>query len=427
MDFMNQSAYQPERPPYQPLAKLFYRDPSPSRFEDLENRARDRLLSPSTFRTGLTSRMGELFVAVPRELTLLMERVLRLERKVSQGYRDLPGIAQDAIVTSFVADEVVSSNDLEGVRSTRRQVIDSLRADGTAEGRTADHRFGEFAKLYKRLESPEIPLPQTPDEIRRIYDLVMDGETLGDSEPDGRLFRKDDVDIIGTGGRIIHSGVSGEGQIVRGIESMLAFASDPEVPALISAIASHFIFEYLHPFYDGNGRCGRFLLALYLSRPLSLLTSLSLSKVLAEHRDAYYRSFREVEKPQNKGELTFFVMNVLEDINEAQHRVIEELDRSRSLLTEAQIILFDPIHVKELTKRGSRVLLALFQLELFGGQDRILWSDIASYLQASKPAVRKTLSFLEEGGYVRKMSLRPLSFGLTDRTRAWLGISRQRS
>lgn len=75
----------------------------------------------------------------------------------------------------------------------------------------------------------------------------------------------------------------------------------------------------VHPFYDGNGRTGRYLLALYLSSPLSILTTLSLSRVIAANRDAYYRSFKEAEHPLNHGELTHFVMNMLENVRIAQN------------------------------------------------------------------------------------------------------------
>ncbi|WP_411197372.1 Fic family protein [Schaalia turicensis] len=38
---------------------------------------------------------------------------------------------------------------------------------------------------------------------------------------------------------------------------------------LVNALIGHFMVEHTHPFYDGNGRFGRFLLALNLKRRTS--------------------------------------------------------------------------------------------------------------------------------------------------------------
>ena len=83
-------------------------------------------------------------------------------------------------------------------------------------------------------------------------------------------------------------------------------------------LASHYLFEYAHPFYDGNRRTGRYLLSLFLSEPLSKPTVLSLSRTIAENRSDYYAAFRTVDNPLNKGELTFFVYALLDLVRKAQ-------------------------------------------------------------------------------------------------------------
>jgi len=103
---------------------------------------------------------------------------------------------------------------------------------------------------------------------------------------------------------------------------MLEIVNSDEVPQVYSSIIGHFLFEYIHPFYDGNGRTGRYLLALWLSEPLSLLTSLSLSRIIFENKDVYYRAFKRAEHPLMHGELTFFVISMLELVRQAQ----DELD-----------------------------------------------------------------------------------------------------
>ena len=106
---------------------------------------------------------------------------------------------------------------------------------------------------------------------------------------------------------------------------MMDLARSDTIPFLQRAIASHFLFEYIHPFYDGNGRTGRYLLALYLSNDLTLPTVLSLSRTIAENKNEYYKAFTEAEDKLNSGELTFFVYTILGLIERAQESLIEEL------------------------------------------------------------------------------------------------------
>ena len=93
--------------PYASLEKLFHKDASPDRFTQNTQMAQLRLAAESTFRTGIVLPQGELFLATPRELSVLNEHVLQLERRVSQALNALPHIAQGALIRSLVIDEVV--------------------------------------------------------------------------------------------------------------------------------------------------------------------------------------------------------------------------------------------------------------------------------------------------------------------------------
>lgn len=399
---------------YQSLAKIFYADASSERYERNSSLAATRLEAESTFRTGVDTEHGELFLAVPRELSVLNETILRRERLIAVALSGMPRIATGALVRSLVIDEVVCSNDLEGVYSTRRQINELLEATPSDSSLLEHKRFRELARLYLELSDDARTLPKGPEDIRAIYDRVMAGESLEGNAPDGTLFRRDAVDVVGLGNKVVHTGLTPESRIVSAMAQMIALASSPEIPETYGAVISHFLFEYAHPFYDGNGRTGRYLLALYLSGPLSTLTALSVSRSIAENRGPYYRAFRDAEHPLNHGELTSFALEMLAYVDVAQQRVLSDLETKRARLEVVNEALQRLQDDYELTDRHCEVLLMLAQFALFGAFPDVPLGAIEAFLGLGRAMTRKHARALEEQGLIRAVSARPLRFALTD-------------
>ena len=87
-----------------------------------------------------------------------------------------------------------------------------------------------------------------------------------------------------------------------------------EVPHLIRVAISHYQFETIHPFQDGNGRIGRLLITLYLvSMGILQHPSLYISAHLEENRAAYYDALSRVRESNDMGHwLRFFLVAVIE-------------------------------------------------------------------------------------------------------------------
>lgn len=405
---------------YQELSKIYYKARNDG-YAALEEAYQARLSAESTFRTGIITNGNELFLAVPHELTLLTERILRKERRVSNMLRHLPPIAHASLIRDLVMDEVVYSNEIEGIHSTRKQINDVL--EGIAENNQNPdlRRFREFAKLYLQLSDDSHMEPHKPEDIRTIYDSIMDGELTEKELPDGKIFRKDTVEIVGNGTKIVHTGINPESAIIQYISTILDLVNSEEMPGLYSAAIFHYVFEYVHPFYDGNGRTGRYLLALHLSKILSISTALSLSRIIAEDKGAYYRGFEAVEKRLNKSDATPFVLMVMRFIDRAQDDMLDRLDTSIQAFERAKESLKRyESEQEELPDKECAILYQMLQVKLFGTFGTASIHEIADYLGCKTQTARKYAQSLVDKDMLEIHTKRPLVFNLSDHAIALL-------
>lgn len=365
-----------------------------------------------------------MFALVTPEILMLTERILGLEPKIAAEWSALPPGAQSHYFISAIVDEIQATNEVEQVRSTRREIRAAVASLSAAHG-AKNTRFTEMVRLYQSLGDDATASPRSLDDVRALYDAVAAGEIDGDDAPDGARFRAGPV-IIESGIKVVHSGLTPESAIDDGLAEMLRQSADESIPRLIRAVVAHFIFEYVHPFYDGNGRTGRFLLALELRRTLAPIACLALSATIADSKDRYYRAFVEAEQSLNRGEITPFIIAMLELVAEAENRLLLDLrDRRKSL---------DDLwsRLQELAAAGSiaddeavQLLYVLGQVWLFGDR-RALLQELVDHSQRSKAVVRKRLAVLVDDDLVLEVTKKPLRFELSPAARELLGIDVER-
>lgn len=409
---------------YKTLARLFHADRSADSYTNHDRLAKQRLEDDSTFATGIGTPLGELFIATPRCMCMLTQKVLLAERRVSAMWKSIPGVMRWNYIHHAISEELLATNEMEGVRSTRKETEAAVAAARQAktDGDMEKARFGKFAKLYLNLTDHDVELPKTLEDIRDIYDKIALDEIEDKDRPDGELFRKGDVEVQGPHGTVIHSGVSGEARISALLAQMIDLARSDTIPFLQRAIASHFLFEYIHPFYDGNGRTGRYLLALYLSHDLTLPTVLSLSKTIAENKNEYYKAFTEAEDKLNRGELTFFVYTILGFIERAQKSLIEELGIKIDQLGKATDLRDELRNEHAMSKNATLLLYAVMQEELFDTTKSMTLEDAEVDLRLTKQTVRKYVDELASAGLIEFVGKRPLKFRASEALRARMGV-----
>jgi Fic family protein len=247
-----------------------------------------------------------IFFATPE----IYEKIIEIE-KISEklliwaASNPLFGQMQSYIMNGFIIDEIKSTNNIEGVRSSRADI------NNVITGAKSNKRLGGMVNRYLLLYKTDKPVIASSKDIRKIYDeLVAEEIRLTDpgDAPDGEIFRTKDVAVVGGDGKILHHGILPEAEIIKTMDKALEFSRNAKVHYLIKIAVFHFLFGYIHPFYDGNGRMNRFISSYFLSFKTFSLIGYRLSFIINKNLSAYYKAFETVDNPLNLGDITPFII-----------------------------------------------------------------------------------------------------------------------
>lgn len=437
-----------------------------------------RITSYSAYRSGIQLGNHEIFAVAFREMTSLLDAIRESETKVAQLWNGLPRSAKRALLLELIGQEVQHTTAIEGVHTTRKEIAQALEAaqhmmQSSRQPQTS-HRLAEFAHLYLNLSQNQETQNQenqqqengtheattfasSLEDIRTIYDSVVQGEIDAQNYPDGQLFRKQPVSIWdGTRGKRVHEGAANETEIQVKLTQWLALSRNGDIPLPLRAALCHFAFEVIHPFYDGNGRTGRFLLAQQLSTSFSLPTALSMSSTIAKYKSQYYRAFDDAGFPLNCADASLFCFTMLTFLHQAQLSVTENLEEKSQDWQAAQIRLltycasqlhsgdgldgdsgdrlashsFDELPTVQLLasmtqmKRAQFLVLSILAQEhIFSTLPRLFTRrQLQEELHMGNSQLLHALSALQEQQMITTVGLKPIRYQLSSRAIEELGL-----
>ena len=406
---------------YENLIKLYYKK------QNIEEEYIKRIENPATFITDLKinpikrgnkilDKEYSLFYLNLIEHTLLQEKIIKNSNKINLISNELPQIAVKDIIIKILSNELDKTNKIEGIETIKSEIYSSLKDDKKSSKK--NNKLEGIIKKYKDIMEKNFKDTQHIDSLssfRKIYDeMFEDFEKSGNYKLDGKYFRKDTVKVINGLGNTIHIGINGEEAIEKNMENLIQFMNRKDIPFLVKASITHFFFEYIHPFYDGNGRFGRYLLSLYLARKLDILTAFSLSYSISKNLDDYYKSFVEVEDVNNYGEITFFVENILKTIKSGQEMIIELLNDSVMKFKHSMEILNEL--TKDLSEKENIMLQIYLQNYLFNDFEEITNVELSYIIgDLTQQTINKYTEELEKKGYLIKIKQRPLTYTLSNK------------
>lgn len=370
---------------YELLSKIFYK--KPTEYESIYDA---RFNSEASIKLPIKIHENVGFIFNTNEITKLLVKIYKTINKINLLRTHLPNIAINSYIIKSLKDEIALTNEIEGVRSTRKEIedaIDSIKNDKSA-------RFkGLVDKYFKLISNEIIPLNNCED-IRTIYDALVLPEIEKEKLPDGILFRKEPVQVVSATQKEKHRGIMPESKIIESLDLCLDFLKNDDIDSLIKISAFHYLFGYIHPFYDGNGRTSRFISSYLIKNELDVLLALKLSYTVKNNINKYYKAFDVCNDRKNKGDITFFVVTFLELLSQASDDLYTKIADLNDQLNYYNNIINTLVNEKVLNDKQAKCIFILCQNRLFD-DTYMNMNTLTELLEKSDTTTRKILKSLE--------------------------------
>lgn len=251
----------------------------------------------------------------------MLLKIHKLEMEFENIINGLSLPQKEMIKQSFIVDEIQSTNNTENIYSTKNDIFGIT----SNKQKIKNKKIVSIVNSYNTISSVNNKKLESNKTIRMLYDSMMKNAFENSKDiPDGKIYRKGPVSVM-NGIKPVHKGFYPESEIIKGMDEYIKLLKNDEIDIYLKIVLSHFIIETVHPFYDGNGRFGRYLMSVFLCNNTNSLLSYTLATGINKEKKKYYKSLEDARDIHEFGCLNDYVFNMLSIISNNYTLIIEDI------------------------------------------------------------------------------------------------------
>jgi Fic family protein len=270
----------------------------------------------------------------PADQNVLTINVLLALNRANKALAELKGLArklpnQSMLVNTIALREAKTSTEIENIFTTDDELYKALHIEGAeVKGNAKEVLFYRDALWagYKEIKERGILDRESVIKIYQEIKQVNDGIRPPQTET---VIKKMGSSLIN--GAVIYTPPRGVNVINQKLDNLFEYINDDknfDYDPLIKLAISHYQYEAIHPFRDGNGRSGRIIsILLLIQKGLLDLPILYLSAYIIKHKADYYELLDAVTTRQKWENWIIFMLKAIEETSVYTINKIIEIDR----------------------------------------------------------------------------------------------------
>ncbi|MEX0719047.1 MAG: Fic/DOC family N-terminal domain-containing protein [Candidatus Paceibacterota bacterium] len=235
-------------------------------------------------------------------------------------YRDV--INPNLIVGPLLNKEAVASSKIEGTQTTVEEVLRYEAADRKVENPDILEVLNYRQAIYESVEYLKNK-PSGENLIKTLHFTLL--SSVRGKEKDPGNFRRTTVHLGKPGSKVDEAAYvpPKPDEITELMKNWVEFVHESDVDLLIKVAISHYQFEAIHPFMDGNGRVGRLMIPIIMyEQEIINYPYFYISEYFEQHRSEYYDALRLVDREQDwESWIRFFLIAVKETAVQMQNKI----------------------------------------------------------------------------------------------------------